>query len=88
LLLRPDLRGGHGVSMKTVLDKRFVADCRFDEVPAIDEDGKGLGHEPNAKGRFYDVGDLHNDAPVGFALRVCWRRPKTAPLSRVVPTQN
>ncbi len=67
---------GHGVRMKTVLDKRFVADCRFDEVPVIDEDGKVLGHEPNAKGRFYDVGDLHKDAPVGLALRVN-KRSKT-----------
>lgn len=56
--------------MKTVLDKRFVADCRFDQVPVIDETGKVVGTEPNTKNRFYEVGDMHKDAPVGFALRV------------------
>lgn len=56
--------------MKTVLDKRFVADCRYDQVPVIDETGKVVGTEPNTKDRFYEVGDMHKDAPVGFALRV------------------
>ncbi len=62
--------------MKTVLDKRFVADCRFDAVPEFDETGKLVGTSPNLKDRFYDVGDLHKDAPVGFALRVN-KRSKT-----------
>jgi len=56
--------------MRAVLDKRFVAECRFDQVPVIDSSGKWVGTEPNTKNRFYDVGDLHKDAPVGFALRV------------------
>lgn len=62
--------------MKTVLDKRFVADCRFDEVPVIDDQGRVTGITANMKGRYYDVGDLHKDAPTGFALRVN-RRVKT-----------
>ena len=62
--------------MKTVLDKRFVADCRFEAVPVIDAEGKVSGTVPNSKGRFYDVGDLHKDAPVGFSLRVN-KRSKT-----------
>lgn len=56
--------------MKTVLDKRFVADCRFDAVPVIDDQGRVTGTTPNTTGRHYDVGDLHKDAPTGFALRV------------------
>jgi len=56
--------------VKTVLDKRFVADCRFDQVPVIDETGKVVGFEPNTKGRYYEVDDMHRDAPPGFALRV------------------
>ncbi len=46
-----------------------MADCRFDELPGIDEERKVLRHEPKAKGRFCDLGDLHKDASVGFALR-------------------
>lgn len=56
--------------MKTVLDKRFVADSRFDAVPVIDDQGRVTGSAPNTTGRHYDVGDLHKDAPTGFALRV------------------
>lgn len=62
--------------MRAVLDKRFVADCRFDAVPVVDESGKVVATVPNTKGRYYDVGDMHKDAPVGFALRVN-KRSKT-----------
>jgi hypothetical protein len=34
--------------VRTVLDKRFVADRRFDEVPVTVENGKLVGNEPNS----------------------------------------
>lgn len=56
--------------MKTVLDKSFVADCRPEAVPVTADDGRIVGTEPNAKGRFHDVDELHEDPPGGFGLRV------------------
>lgn len=63
-------------TLKTVLDRRFVADCRFESKPVFDEDGKLVGTVPNTEGRAYDVHDAHRDAPTGFRLRVN-RRVKT-----------
>jgi putative transposase len=57
-------------ALKTVLDRRFVADCRFESKPVFDEDGKLVGTVPNTEGRAYDVHDAHRDAPTGFRLRV------------------
>jgi len=63
-------------TLKTVLDRRFVADCTFDAKPVFDENGKLVGTVPNTEERAYDVHDAHRDAPTGFRLRVN-RRVKT-----------
>lgn len=63
-------------TLKTVLDRRFVADCTFDAKPVFDENGKMVGTVPNTEERAYDVHDAHRDAPTGFRLRVN-RRVKT-----------
>ncbi len=63
-------------TLKTVLDRRFVAECRFDSKPVFDENGKLVGTVPNTEERAYDVHDAHRDAPTGFRLRVN-RRVKT-----------
>lgn len=63
-------------TLKTVLDRRFVADCTFDAKPVFDENGKLVGTVPNTEQRAYDVHDAHRDAPTGFRLRVN-RRVKT-----------
>ena len=57
-------------TLKTVVDRRFVADCTFDAKPVFDENGKGVGAVPNTEQRAYEVHDAHRDAPTGFRLRV------------------
>lgn len=55
---------------RTVLDKRFVADCTFDAMPVFDSSGKQVGTVPNEAQKHYDIHDSHKDAPTGFRLRV------------------
>jgi hypothetical protein len=57
-------------TLSTVLDKRFVADCRFDAIPMFDTSGKQVGTVPNDGQKSYDIHDRHKEAPTGFRLRV------------------
>ena len=57
-------------TLKTVVDRRFVADCTFDAKPVFDENGKWVGTVPNTEQRAYEGHAAHRDAPTGFRLRV------------------
>lgn len=51
--------------MRAVLDKRFVADRRFEALPLKVDHGEVVGTGPKAEGRFYDVGEHRKEAPSG-----------------------
>jgi len=56
-------------TLKTVLDRRFVADRTFEAKPVFDENGKLVGTVPITEQRANDVHDAHRDASTGLRQR-------------------
>lgn len=56
--------------MKVRLDKRVVTALTIDTKPIADATGRVVGASPNAGRKPFIVHDAHQDAPVGFGLRV------------------